>query len=138
MSYLIILNQFRISMANELEEQEIALMRLESFYGFQEIVSCPETYEMMVQGSQHELQDNVIPTLEEKAAMAYADARLCELRILEKCTEAAFTGSVGGIIAKYLQPKLDIQNVYAEPLTALTSLETHFQKVNNLKKKNSK
>ena len=138
MSYLIILNQFRISMANELEEQEIALMRLESFYGFQEIASCPETYEMMVQGSQHELQDNVIPTLEEKAAMAYADARLCELRILEKCTEAAFTGSVGGIIAKYLQPKLDIQNVYAEPLTALTSLETHFQKVNNLKKKNSK
>lgn len=138
MSYLIILNQFRISMAHEFEEQEIALMRLESFYGFQEIASCPETYEMMAQGSQQELQDNVIPALEAEAAIAYADARLCELRVLEKCTEAAFTGSVGGIIAKYLQPKLDIQTVYAEPLKALKSLEMHFQKVDHLKKQNSK
>ena len=138
MSYLIILNQFRISMAHELEEQEIALMRLESFYGFQEIASCPETYEMMVEGSARELQDNVIPALEAEAAMAHADARVCEWRVLEKCNEAAFAGTVGGIIAKYLQPKLDIQNVYAEPLKALKSLELHFQKVENLKRQNSK
>lgn len=138
MSYLIILNQFHISMAHELEEQEIALMRLESFYRFQEIASCPETYEMMVEGSARELQDNVIPALEAEAAMAYADARVCEWHILEKCTEAAFTGSVGGIIAKYLQPKLDIQNVYAEPLKALKTLEKHFQEVEHLKRQNSK
>jgi hypothetical protein len=138
MSYLIILNQFRISMAHEHEDQEIALMRLESFYGFQEIASCPETYEMMVQGSQQELQDNVIAALEAEAAIAYADARVCEWRVLEKCNEAAFAGAVGGIVAKYLQPKLDIQTVYAEPLKALKSLETHFQKVEHLKKQNSK
>ena len=138
MSYLIILNQFRISMAHELEEQEIALMRLESFYGFQEIASCPETYEMMVEGSARELQGSVIPALEAEAGMAHADARVCEWRVLEKCNEAAFAGAVSGIVAKYLQPKLDIQNVYAEPLKALKSLEKHFQEVELLKKQNSK
>ena len=113
-------------MAQGLEEMEIALMRLESFYSFAEMASCPETYSMMVEGSVRQVQEDVIPALEAEAGMAHADARVCEWRILEGGSQAAFAGSVGGIVAKYLQPKLDIQNVYAEPLKALKSLEKHF------------
>ena len=36
-------------MAHHFEQQEVALMRLESFYSFQEIASCPETYNMMLE-----------------------------------------------------------------------------------------
>ena len=121
-------------MAQGLEEMEIALVRLESFYGFEEIASCPYTHNMMVEGSLRQLQDRVVPALEADAAMAHADARVGEWRILEGCSEAAFAGEVGGIVAKYLQPKLEIQNVYAEPIEALSALEKHFAAVAHARK----
>lgn len=113
-------------MPQGLEEMEVALMRLESFYSLEEITSCPQTHSMMIEGSLRQLQEQIIPAIEAEAAIAHANARVCEQRILEGCSEAAFAGAVGGIVAKYLQPKLEIQNVYAEPIEALEALKKHF------------
>ena len=87
----------------------------------------------MIRGSYQEIQDKVIPRLELEACIAHTDTREGEWRILQKCSASAFAGSVSGIVAKYIQPKLNIHEVYAEPLKALRNIEKHFKELEQRK-----
>jgi hypothetical protein len=126
MNYLTLSSQCPIKMAFELEEEELARLKLETLYNFSDFVRCPETYKMMVDHSNQILERGVLPSLEKLAKRIYLETKEDELRILEDCSEGTFVGSVSGLVANYLKPNLDANVLYSNPVVALSCLENHF------------